>query len=187
MGLYSIRNGKDNLLFKIASTVHNFGFTPNVITAFGLVLGAMSGLMFSVKLLPVGLVLGFLSVFCDVLDGTIARKFLLETKFGLMFDSVADRISESAVVIGALLGGLIHPLGIFAVIGSVSLFSMRLISYRQGLKTDFAIFGRFERLVCILVGLIIPVVSVSTVCFVAGGGFGFISAFQIAFCLRQKK
>lgn len=186
LGLYSMRAGKDTVLFRLASFVYGSGLTPNMITALGLCCGVASGFLFMSHAMPFAFVFGFLSVFCDVLDGTIARKFHLETRFGRVFDSVADRASESAVVLGAFFGGIIQPLGFVAIVGSTLLFGLRTLSYVQGLNTDYVLFGRVERLVFIMFGLITPVVTVSTFCFVIAGGFGMVSSFQIAASLLHR-
>jgi phosphatidylglycerophosphate synthase len=183
MGLYSMRADKDSFLFRVASVAHGWGFTPNMLTALGLSFGIACGALFALQAVPVAFAFGFLSVFCDVLDGTLARKFHLETKIGLVFDSTADRISEFAVVFGALIGGIIQPLGLVAVIGSAALIILRTISLRLGKKSDYVLFGRFERLIFIFAGLLIPIVLVSTICFVMAGLFGLFSAIQIAFSL----
>jgi len=186
MGLYSMRAGKDAFLYQVAKVAHHCGLTPNMMTAIGLAFGVASGMLLVVAAFPFAFAFGFLSVFCDVLDGTLARKFHLESTFGLVFDSAADRVSECAVVLGALAVGIIQPVGIVAIFGSTSLFAFRALSYRRGLRTDYVQLGRFERLVAILAGLLIPVVWVSTLCFVVAGGFGLISSCQIAFSLRHK-
>jgi phosphatidylglycerophosphate synthase len=181
-----MRTTKDALLFRIASTIHNWGFSPNVVTAAGLALGVASGVMLAFRALPFAFILGFLSVFCDVLDGTLARRFQLETKKGLIFDSVSDRVTEASVVVGALFGGIIEPVGTIAIVGSVTLLLLRTVSYSIGQRTDHVMFGRFERLLFILVGLAVPVVAGSTICFVVAGGFGLASALQIAFSLNRR-
>ncbi len=182
-----MRAGKDTILFRIASAAYSYGFTPNTITSMGLVFGVAAGLLFAVRDVPFAFAFISLSVFCDVLDGTVARKFHIETKFGLVFDSVADRTCELAVVVGALAGGIIEPLGVVAIVGSTSLFALRTLSYVHGLKTDYVFFGRVERLVFIVLGLIVPSASVSTLCFVVAGGFGLASSFQIIVCLWRQK
>ena len=181
-----MRAGKDTVLFRIASAAHSWGFTPNMMTTLGLAFGLASGTLFALHAAPFAFAFGFLSVFCDVLDGTLARKFHLESKFGLLFDSAADRVSEFAVVLGALAAGIIQPLGVVAIIGSASLLGLRAASYRRGLKTDYVLFGRFERLIFILAGLLVPLVWLSTLCFVVAGGFGLISSCQIAVSLCRK-
>jgi phosphatidylglycerophosphate synthase len=155
-------------------------------TTLGLAFGLASGTLFALHAAPFAFAFGFLSVFCDVLDGTLARKFHLESKFGLLFDSAADRVCEFAVVLGALVGGIIQPLGVIAIIGSTSLLGLRAASFRRGLKTDYVLFGRFERLIFILAGLLVPLVWFSTLCFVVAGGFGLFSSFQIAVSLCRK-
>jgi CDP-diacylglycerol--glycerol-3-phosphate 3-phosphatidyltransferase len=187
MGLYSMRTEKDSVLFRLASAAHNYGVTPNVLTAVGLCFGVASGVLFMFHATPLAFAAGFLSVFCDLLDGTLARKFHLETKGGLFFDSTADRISETAVVVGALTGGIIDPLGSLAIVGSILLFGLRMVSYRSKLNTDYVMFGRFERLACILVGLSIPFTPASTLCFVAAGVFALISSGQIVASLWQHR
>jgi phosphatidylglycerophosphate synthase len=183
-----MRAGKDAVMFRIANVAYNCGFTPNLMTALGLTFGLASGTLFALQAAPFAFTFGFLSVFCDVLDGTLARQFHLESKAGLIFDSVADRASELAVVLGALAGGIIQPLGLLAVVGSMSLLAFRALSYRRGSKTDYVLFGRFERLVFILVGLLVTAVWISTLFFVVAGGFGVVSSCQIAVSLyRQSK
>jgi phosphatidylglycerophosphate synthase len=181
-----MRAGKDTVLFRVANAAHSWGFTPNMLTVMGLAFGLASGTLFALHAAPFAFAFGFLSVFCDVLDGTLARKFHLESKFGLLFDSTADRATEFAVVLGALAGGIIQPLGVVAIIGSTSLLGFRAASYRRGLKTDYVLFGRFERLVFILAGLLVPFVWLSTLCFVVAGGFGLVSSCQIAVSLCRQ-
>jgi CDP-diacylglycerol--glycerol-3-phosphate 3-phosphatidyltransferase len=186
MGLYSMRTGKDTVMFRLACAAHNHGFTPNMLTALGLAFGLACGTLFGFRAAPFAFAFGFLSVLCDVLDGTLARKFQMETKFGLIFDSASDRITEAAVILGALAGGIVQPLGVIAIAGSVSLFGLRVASHHSGFKTDYVLFGRFERLVFIFAGLLLPIVWASTLCFVIAGGFGLISAAQIAVSLSRK-
>jgi phosphatidylglycerophosphate synthase len=175
-----MRSGKDAVLFRLAAAARNCGFTPNMLTAFGLASGVASGVLFAVRAYPFAFVLGFLSVFGDVLDGTLARRFHMESRFGLVLDSVSDRVAEAAVVTGALLAGIIQPVGLLAIAGSVCLFALRYASHRKGLKTDYVLFGRTERLVFILGGLLVPLALVSSLFFAVAGAFGIVSSCQIA-------
>ncbi|MCW4018132.1 MAG: CDP-alcohol phosphatidyltransferase family protein [Candidatus Bathyarchaeota archaeon] len=187
LGLYSRRSDKDTMMLRIASVAYGFGLTPNMMTAMGLTFGLASGALFALQSMPLALLFGCLSVLCDVLDGTLARKFHMESKFGLMFDSISDRLAEFAVVLGALAGGIIHPLGAIAIVGSASLLAFRFASYRRGSKTDYVLFGRFERLTLILAGLLSPIVWVSTIFFAAAGALSLVSSCQIALKLHRHK
>jgi len=188
MGLYSMRKCKDTLLFRMAVFAYNSGLTPNRMTALGVSLGICSGALLVFDELPSALLCGFLSVFCDVLDGTIARALQEETFFGKIFDSVGDRVSETAIVVGAILSGIIEPIGIIAIIGSISLLSLRALSYSRRLNTDYVLFGRAERLILIFSGLLTPIKTISTLLFVGAGFLGLASSFQIAaFLMRPTK
>jgi phosphatidylglycerophosphate synthase len=186
MGLYRLRGAKDDFLFRAAIFAHSLGITPNAMTILGLCFGVSAGAMFWIHQMLLGFALGFISVFCDVLDGTIARKFNLETLRGKVFDSASDRISELAVVLGALGGEIIELWGIIAIVGSATLFLFRVISYRRGVSTDYVLLGRTERLFFIMMGLLIPWATASTICFILAGVFGFISSIQIAANLSRR-
>lgn len=185
MSVYRLRGSKDHLLVPVAIIAYRHGLAPNRITALGLCAGVTCGAMLALQQIPIAIAFGLLSVFCDVLDGTVARLFDLESRVGLAFDSLADRLCELAVVIGALLGGIIGPWGIFAIIGSSMLLASRTISYMHGSWTDYVSFGRFERLLFMLIGIVVPFIGLSTLCFVIAGIFGFVSSLQIMMALHR--
>ncbi|MGB8310939.1 MAG: CDP-alcohol phosphatidyltransferase family protein [Halobacteriota archaeon] len=184
---YSMRFRKDRLLRPPAQFVHRYGITPNMVTTIGLCFGIASGIAIAYRELLPALVLLLVSVFCDVLDGAIARTFDRVTAFGLAFDSVADRCAELSVVIGALLSGIILPIGVVAIIGSVALLLMRTMSYRCGLDTNYVSFGRVERITFLAVGLIASSTAISTFCFVIVGVFGLVSSCQIGVFLWHQR
>jgi hypothetical protein len=64
---------------------------------------------------------------------------------------------------------------------------MRTVSYRYGLDTNYALFGRVERLTFIVIGLIAPSTSMSTFCFVMAGVFGLVSSCQIGVVLWRQR
>jgi len=53
VGLYSMRAGKDSVLFRLASVARSCGFTPNMMTALGLcfVVAGGLGLVSSVQIM----------------------------------------------------------------------------------------------------------------------------------------
>lgn len=184
---YSLRLRKDRLLLPFARFLHRYRVTPNSVTTLGLCFGIVSGVAIAYRELLFALLLLCASVFCDVLDGALARTFDRVTAFGLAFDSVADRCAEGAVVAGALLSRIILPIGVVAIIGSIALLVMRTVSYRYGLDTNYALFGRVERLTFIVIGLIAPSTSMSTFCFVMAGVFGLVSSCQIGVVLWRQR
>ena len=185
--LYYMRSWKDRISLPLADFAHRYGVTPNVVTGLGLLLGIASGVSLAHRAVPFALLLLFVSVFCDVLDGTVARTFRAKTAFGLAFDSVADRCTELSVVVGALFSGIIYPIGSVAIIGSITLHFMRTLSYLHGFDTNYVLFGRAERIVFISLGLIAPSTSISTFCFVMAGVFGLLSSCQVGISLWHQR
>jgi len=170
----------------LARISHQSGLSPNIITGVGLSFAILSGISLAYHKLFIALVMFGVSIFCDMLDGAIARAFDLETSFGLFWDSFADRGSELAIVLGALAGGIVSSLAILEIFGSISLLAMRLVSYRSGFYSDGAYFGRGERVILLSIGLITPWKTFSTICFALAGFLSLISAFQIGFGLKGK-
>jgi phosphatidylglycerophosphate synthase len=158
-----------------------------MVTLLGLLSGLMSGWFLVYQEIWFAMFTFGLSVFCDALDGTIAREFKLETEYGLVFDSVADRCTEMALTLGAVLGGFIHPIGFLAIVGSITLLSMRTLSHFQGLDTDYVRFGRIERIVFISFGILAPNSLISTICYVVAGILPMISSWQIINFLHSEQ
>lgn len=186
MGLYSLKERKDHLLTSVATAAHEQGLTPNMVTTISLCFGVAGGTLIAVREIPLALLCGLISVFCDILDGAVARRFNQTTTFGLFFDSLSDRLCEIAFVLGAFVCGIINMIGLIAIVGSFTLLLFRTVGYLRSLNTDFTFFGRVERLLFIFIGLISPYVTFSTFCFVIAGGFGLVSSIQILISMSRR-
>jgi CDP-diacylglycerol--glycerol-3-phosphate 3-phosphatidyltransferase len=105
-----------------------------------------------------GLIIIFASVF-DMLDGALARKMNLKTKFGGFLDSVTDRLSEGALYLALLMFYLETGDNMSVILCYIVVLSSFLVSYIRaragGLKIDCSagIFTRPERMVIIVLGL----------------------------------
>ena len=118
------------------------GFAGNV----GGAVGAASGLF----ILAGSIMLVFSAL--DLLDGALARKTGTVTRFGAVFDSVLDRLSEAAI-----LGGLLYhftqigshttevALCYAAVVGSIMVSYVRARAEGIGLELREGLFTRAER------------------------------------------
>ncbi|MHA1339355.1 MAG: CDP-alcohol phosphatidyltransferase family protein [Promethearchaeota archaeon] len=75
----------------------------------------------------------FLSGYFDVLDGGVARKGGLESKFGAFLDSTLDRLSDSIIVLGLMHGRMFWrwDKGINDLLGFLILISTLMISYTR--------------------------------------------------------
>ncbi len=137
------------------------GLTPNMITALGL-LGALgaSVLIARGEFLAGGIVMAAAAAL-DMMDGLLARATGKATVFGGVFDSVADRLSEAAVLGGVLFYFSSHGhreetvLAFAAVVGSLLVSYVRARAEAAGLQMRDGLFTRPERVIVLGIGLII--------------------------------
>jgi len=83
-----------------ASALARVGISANLATAAALAAGIGAGIAFAVKSAGWGILLLAVSAALDALDGTLARESGQATLLGGVADLVADRLVESAVIIG---------------------------------------------------------------------------------------
>jgi phosphatidylglycerophosphate synthase len=83
-----------------AHTLFSAGIGANTATTIAAIAGVAAGIAFCAGALAAGLVLLALSAACDALDGTIARECAAPTALGGVFDLCADRLVETAVIVG---------------------------------------------------------------------------------------
>ncbi len=138
------------------------GVTPNMISVAGFAGNiAAAVLAASGYFLFAGIVM-LVSSALDLLDGALARKTGTVTKFGAVFDSVLDRLSEAAV-----LGGLTYhftqgggstteiALSYAAIVGSIMVSYVRARAEGLGLTLREGLFTRAERVILLAAALII--------------------------------
>ena len=75
---------------------------PNALTLLGLLFALLAGLSFALGEIIYAVVCMFASGFLDLLDGAVAKENNKETGFGEILDSVCDRYSDSAIIIGIM-------------------------------------------------------------------------------------
>jgi phosphatidylglycerophosphate synthase len=150
-GIYGLKPYKDRKLHAFANWLAIHGVSANMITLTGLVFGlsAAACLLFRQSLW--GLTFILLSVFADMLDGTVARLNQQATLTGRKFDSACDRIVETTCVGALICSGIIPWWGGLLPLGSIMLLVTRTWAYRYGLDTSFVITARFERIAAIVI------------------------------------
>jgi CDP-diacylglycerol--glycerol-3-phosphate 3-phosphatidyltransferase len=164
MGYKEIRDNlkttSEQTLAPVIVLLNKWHLTPNFVTWLGLLINII-GCVFVYKgaFLAGGLIIIFASVF-DMLDGALARKMNLKTKFGGFLDSVTDRLSEGALYLALLMLYLETGDNMGVILCYIVVLSSFLVSYIRaragGLKIDCStgIFTRPERMVVIVLGLI---------------------------------
>jgi len=81
----------------ILKPFEKIGISPNAISWFSLFLSVFVSLFFRSELPLYGIVVLFLVLFLDLLDGSLARKKGLQSFDGLVVDASCDRLSEFIV------------------------------------------------------------------------------------------
>jgi CDP-diacylglycerol--glycerol-3-phosphate 3-phosphatidyltransferase len=76
------------------------GVGPDALTIAGCVLSIVSGMLFFEGSFQLGAAFLALSGLCDILDGQVARRRPVVSRFGAFLDSTLDRAAEGAVLIG---------------------------------------------------------------------------------------
>ena len=78
------------------------GVTPNHLTLTGLVCSVLSGFLFFEGQPALGALMLAVAGLCDILDGEVARRAGVVSRFGAFLDSTLDRVSEAAVLLGIM-------------------------------------------------------------------------------------
>jgi CDP-diacylglycerol--glycerol-3-phosphate 3-phosphatidyltransferase/archaetidylinositol phosphate synthase len=155
------RERYENAMLPLGRAVGSLGISPNMLSVFAAILGALASLWYVRGIALLGALVLLVSTFFDMLDGAVARATKTSSRFGSVLDHVLDRYVEYALVIGIVAGGFADWFwGIFALIG------MLLASYTRaaaesvgGLSScTVGIAERQEKLLLILVGsVLVPV------------------------------
>jgi CDP-diacylglycerol---glycerol-3-phosphate 3-phosphatidyltransferase len=131
---------------------------PNVLTAFGLVINAWAAWLFAQgKFQWAGLVVIGAGLF-DMVDGRVARASNQVTRFGGFFDSVVDRYSDLALLMGLLVYYASINRHFYIVLTAIVMTGSVMISYARARaectipKCKVGFLERPERVVLIIIG-----------------------------------
>lgn len=126
-----------------------FKANPAVITFISLLFAIFTGYLFFVSSWILGALMLAISAVLDALDGEIARKYKVTTKFGDLLDHTFDRIADVAIFLGLAFNPQMP-----SVLTLLALIAILLASYAgtaaQALTNKrlyTAIIGRADRLV----------------------------------------
>jgi len=166
------RAGVERGLAPIGERLRRLGIAADLLTAVGLLISLATAVVIASGHLVWGVVGVILAGLADLLDGTVARKTGQASPRGSFFDSVADRVSDAALLIGVgwYLGRDSAHLPMLAF--AVAALSM-VISYERakaeslGLQAKGGLMERAERFVLLSIALafdiIVPVLWVMLV------------------------
>jgi len=90
----------------VASFFIRLGITPNQVSMLAVLFGLSCALAFTQRYFLAGALLLIVSAVLDLVDGSVARKNHTESKFGAVFDWVADKYVDAAVILGVGFSGI---------------------------------------------------------------------------------
>jgi CDP-diacylglycerol--glycerol-3-phosphate 3-phosphatidyltransferase len=96
----SLETGFLKALDPVADGLMRTGIRPNTITSISVLLLVASGATYAVAQLRAGALLLLVSGLFDLLDGKVARRGNMASRFGAFFDSTMDRLGEAALFTG---------------------------------------------------------------------------------------
>ncbi len=170
--------------------LHRIGLTADHLTALGLGMAAVAGVVIGSGHLLWGLVAMGLAAVPDLLDGPVAHAAGTASVRGAFFDSTADRVTDALVLIGVGWFLASSRGGHWALLAMAVLGTSTLISYERakaeslGFDAKGGLFERAERILAISVGLAFPVLLVP-VLWVLLGGTGITAVQRFAKVWRQ--
>ncbi len=143
------------------------GLTPNMVSVLGFGLNVGVAYVLATGNLRLGGVLLLLAGAADMLDGALARITQSQSTFGAFFDSVLDRYSEAAIVVGLTYTYTVHHNTTAVVLLLAFLVGSFMISYTRaraeglGLECKVGLLPRPERIIILglglLLGILVPV------------------------------
>jgi CDP-diacylglycerol--glycerol-3-phosphate 3-phosphatidyltransferase len=144
------------------------GVTPNQVTLLGLLLGLGAAYLASQGwLLAAGALLGVASAL-DTVDGMLARSTGRASPQGALLDSMADRLSEAAILLGLLLyytwqgSDWWLPVLVYLALANGLLVSyIRARAEGVGVESKVGIMTRPERMIVLTIGLLVGWVEVA--------------------------
>ncbi|MCX6004972.1 MAG: CDP-alcohol phosphatidyltransferase family protein [Chloroflexi bacterium] len=145
--------------------------TPNMMTTAGLILNLVAAIVIGFGYLLAGGIIFLLAGLFDLLDGALARYMEKTTKFGALFDSVVDRVTEGALFLSFIFitNPSVWPNNVTCQLILIFLAMMGsfLTSYirarAEGLSIDCTIglFTRVERVIILALGLLLNQVFIA--------------------------
>jgi archaetidylinositol phosphate synthase len=158
--LNNLRETLRPTLEKLGKGFASTGLSPNLWTSVGLAFALLSALVYGLGI-EYGLVIGgallLVSGFFDMVDGQVAKAIGKTSKKGGYLDSMFDKIAETAIFLGILVGGYAEPyLVLLAITLSLLVSYARAKSDSLNIKLQGVGIGeRAERLLAIaIIGII---------------------------------
>ena len=159
--MHRLRSLLTPIVDAIARVFVKLGFSPSGLTIIGVLIACVAAALIAQGMLAAGGVVVLIAGAFDMFDGAVARMTNRATKFGALFDSVMDRVSEAVVLLGLLWFYLDDGEQLGAMLVYVSIVGSTLVSYVRaraeglGIECKGGLMQRPERVASLGVGIIV--------------------------------
>ena len=193
MNLTSRRKNLKKIYEPIGIALAKTHLTPNIITVISIIFGSLSAFYFYHKEPLVGAILLFFSGFFDLMDGVVARENDKSSKFGAVFDWLADKFVDGVILFSIGLAYTNPFLTVLAVVSNMLHTFIKPVVYaeigfeerKKGKINDplegIGFFGRPETLLSIIIFSILDYFKILDLKF----GFLFITVLTILSLLQR--
>ena len=159
--MHRLRSLLSPIVDGIARVFVKLGFSPSGLTVIGVLVACVAAALIARGMLAAGGVVVLVAGVFDLFDGAVARMTNRATKFGALFDSVMDRVSEAVVLLGLLWFYLEDGEQLGAVLVYVSIVGSTMVSYVRaraeglGIECKGGLMQRPERVASLGIGIIV--------------------------------
>jgi CDP-diacylglycerol--glycerol-3-phosphate 3-phosphatidyltransferase len=156
------RTAVDRVVSPAGRALRRTGLSPDHMTAAGVLLSLPAAWAIATGRLVLGLVLLISSALPDLFDGSLAKARGQASRRGAFFDSVGDRVSDSAVLAGMAWYAQSRFGGHAALVPLAALAASQLVSYVRakaealGIEAKGGVMERGERIVALCFALKFP-------------------------------
>lgn len=156
------RSAVERRVDPLGRRLHRVGVTANALTTSGVVSAAGSAVAVATGRLGLGFILLVVAAVPDLLDGPVAKASGPATKRGAFFDSTADRVTDTLLLIGVTWYFVQDDRGLIIMVPVSVMAASWLISYQRakaeslGFDAKGGIMERAERIIALGIGLAIP-------------------------------
>jgi CDP-diacylglycerol--glycerol-3-phosphate 3-phosphatidyltransferase len=156
-----LRKVSRGIVQPLVTLLSRLGIPANTVTILGCLMNVGVAVVLATGHLRLGGLLLIAAASVDGLDGSLARLNGGSTRFGAFLDSVLDRISESAVLLGLAWWYLGQPgmveelLAYIAIAGSLLVSYVRARAEGIGVPCKVGLFTRVERSILLIAALIL--------------------------------
>ena len=162
---HAIGYGSNKIIRLIVRALALSRIHPNVLTFLGLVINMIAAYMLAVGQFRWGAAVIIGAGLFDMVDGRVARETNRVTRFGGFFDSVLDRYSDCALLVGLLVwyGSINRPF--YVVLTAIAMAASIMISYTRARAENsipmckVGFMERPERVVLVIIGALFDVMA----------------------------